>query len=193
MHSKKHPQSKKFISALQFHFPLPPPVCGPRLVLLQLGTNKRSFQTQKSAIRIISGAAYNAHTEPLFKKLEILPLPDLISFAKLQFMQRFIQKLLPNSFKDIWVYNCIGNIGENEIQLRNHLQIQQQHLSLARLNLFPLYSFPKNWESFPDQQIKILRKNSEFDKKLKHYFITDLPDTVDCGRLLCAACLAGRA
>ena len=162
------------------------------MVLLQLGTNKRSFQTQKSSIRIISGAAYNAHTEPLFKKLEILPLPDLISFAKLQFMQRFIQKLLPNSFKDIWVYNCIGNIGENEIQLRNHLQIQQQHLSLARLNLFPLYSFPKSWESFPDQQIKILRKNSEFDKKLKHYFISDLPDTVDCGRLLCAACLAGR-
>ena len=107
-------------------------------------------------------------------------------------MQRFIQKLLPDSFKDIWVYNCIGNIGENEIQLRNHLQIQQQHLSLARLNLFPLYSFPKIWESFPDQQIKILRKNSEFDKKLKHYFISDLPDTVDCGRLLCAACLAGR-
>ena len=44
------------------------------------------FKLQKSAIRIISGAKYNAHTEPLFKKLEILPLPDLITFSKIQFI-----------------------------------------------------------------------------------------------------------
>ena len=107
-------------------------------------------------------------------------------------MQRFIQKLLPESFNQIWVYNSIGNIGENEIQLQNHLQIQQQHSYLAKLDLFPLYNFPKFWESFPDHQIKILRKNSEFNKKLKQYFTNDLSDTVDCGQLLCPACLADR-
>ena len=47
------------------------------------------FKLQKAAVRIISGAKYNAHTEPLFKNLQILPLPDLISFLKLQFMQQF--------------------------------------------------------------------------------------------------------
>ena len=56
------------------------------------------FKLQKAAVRIISGAKYNAHTEPLFKNLQILPLPDLISFSKLQFMQRFSQKFLPTSF-----------------------------------------------------------------------------------------------
>jgi hypothetical protein len=42
---------------------------------------------QKKAIRIVADAAYNAHTEPLFKKLNILPIKDLILFFKLQFMQ----------------------------------------------------------------------------------------------------------
>ena len=71
------------------------------------------FKLQKAAIRILSGSSYNSHTEPLFKKLEILPLPDLISCAKIQFMQRFVQKNLPISFNDTWAYNSIRNIGEN--------------------------------------------------------------------------------
>ena len=55
------------------------------------------FKLQKTAIRIISGSKFNAHTEPLFKALEILPLPDLITFMKIQFMQRFTHNLLPCS------------------------------------------------------------------------------------------------
>jgi len=41
---------------------------------------KSLFIKQKQAIRIISGSKYNAHTEPLFKKLNILPFPDLVRF-----------------------------------------------------------------------------------------------------------------
>ena len=47
------------------------------------------FKMQKAAVRLITGSAYNAHTEPLFKKLKILPLPDLITFSKIQFIQPF--------------------------------------------------------------------------------------------------------
>jgi hypothetical protein len=45
---------------------------------------------QKMAIRIISNASYNAHSEPLFKKSNIFPIKDLIYFFKIQFMQQFI-------------------------------------------------------------------------------------------------------
>ena len=58
-------------------------------------------------------------------------------------------------------------IGENEIQLRNHLQLQNLYPNLARLDPFPLFSFPKIWESFPDEQIKIIRKPTDFDNKQK--------------------------
>ena len=147
---------------------------------------------QKSAIRIVAGAKYNSHTEPLFKKLQILPLPDLISFNKIQFMQRFTQQYLPELFNDVWVKNSIRNIGENEIQLRNVNQLQIAASTMTSLDILPLFDFPKIWERFPDEQIKILRKKTEFDTKLKKFFIDELSEFVNCNRLVCPACLAGQ-
>ena len=48
------------------------------------------YRKQKAAVRIISNSSYRAHTEPIFKQFNILPLPSLIEFFKLQFMQRSI-------------------------------------------------------------------------------------------------------
>ena len=141
------------------------------------------FKMQKSAIRIITGSSYNSHTEPLFKRLQILPLPDLISFSKLQFMHRFSQKFLPSSFNETWIKNSVRNIGENEIQLRNFDQLQHAHSNLTSLDIFPLYNFPKLWQDFPNEHIKIVRKPSEFDAKLKKFFIDDLASNDVCNRL----------
>ena len=150
------------------------------------------FKLQKTAVRLISGSAYNAHTEPLFKKLNILPLPDLISFSKLQFMQRFSQNFLPESFRETWVRNNIRNIGENEIQLRNFNQLQPIHSNLVKLDIFPLYNFPKLWQDFPNEQLKITRKPTEFGSKLKEFFLNDLSAVIACNRLLYLACIADR-
>jgi hypothetical protein len=59
---------------------------------------------QKIALRTIAGLKYNDHTEPTFKKLEILPFPNLIEFFNLQFMQQFVQKFLPEAFNSTWIY-----------------------------------------------------------------------------------------
>ena len=39
--------------------------------------NEKIFKLQKKAIRIISLAKYNAHTEPLFKTLNLLKINDI--------------------------------------------------------------------------------------------------------------------
>ena len=122
---------------------------------------------QKAAIRIIARSSYNSHTEPLYKKLQVLPLPDLISFSKLHFMQRFWQDYLPTSFNDTWARNAIRNIGDNDIQLQNFNQLQPIHSNLVSLDVFPLFNFPKLWQEFPNEQIKIIRKTAVFDTKLK--------------------------
>ena len=88
--------------------------------------------------------------------------------------------------------NAIRNIGENEIQLRNANQFQITASTLTSLDILPLFDLPKTWQTFPDEQIKIIRKTSEFDSKLKKYFIDDLESQVNCNRLLCPACLAGQ-
>ena len=100
--------------------------------------------------------------------------------------------MLPISFNDIWVKNNVRNIGENEIQLRNYNQLQPVHSTIAKLDIFPLYNYPKIWQDFPNEQIKIIRKTAEFDQKLKNYFLNDLSAVASCNRLLCPACIAGR-
>ena len=53
---------------------------------------------QKKAIRIICNSKYNAHTEPLMKKLEILKLEDMFKLNMLKWYHRYIQKQLPEYF-----------------------------------------------------------------------------------------------
>ncbi len=53
---------------------------------------------QNMAIRILTNAKDNAHTEPIFKSNKILPLYDLIKFFKMLFMYAFINDKLPISF-----------------------------------------------------------------------------------------------
>ena len=146
------------------------------------------FTLQKTAVRTLCNAKYKAHTEPLFKKEEILPLPDLISFLKIQFMHRFSQKFLPASFDRVWIRNNVRNIGENEIQLRNNDRLRLPPSRLALTDRLPTYDFARTWELFPDEQIKFVRNKNSFDQQLKNYFINDLSATVTCNRLFCPAC-----
>jgi hypothetical protein len=146
------------------------------------------FKLQKAAIRLINNAKYNSHTEPLFKACTILPFPDIITFHKLQFMQRFVQGFLPSSFNDTWVNNSIRNIGQNEISLRNDNQLNIPFARLVSTKRHPLCNFPKLWESFPDADIKFIRNIKEFDSRLKDYFIDDLSANIQCDRLFCPSC-----
>ena len=99
------------------------------------------------------------------------------------------QNFLPSSFNDTWVKNSIRNIGENDIQLGNFDQLRLTHANLTSLDLFTLYNFLKLWQDFPNQQIKIIRKPSEFDAKLKDFFLDDLASNIVCNRLFCPACM----
>jgi len=143
---------------------------------------------QKQAIRIINNSSYNAHTEPLFKSSEILPLKYLVDYFKLQFMQQFSQGFLPTSFNNTWVTNAIRHQDQEHIVLRNQNDI---FIPFARLNstaMFPLTNFPKLWHNFQDERIKFIRNKSEFNSELKSYFLNKLSLIYICNRLFCPAC-----
>jgi len=57
---------------------------------------------QKLAVRIIENSRYNAHTEPIFKNLKILPFNSLLLYFQLNFMQEFKQKHAPVAFLHYW-------------------------------------------------------------------------------------------
>ena len=67
---------------------------------------KRISNIQKRAIRIICKQKYNAHTEPLFKKLNMLTVEDIHISKKLSFYYQFENDKLPAYF---WTYMFHAN------------------------------------------------------------------------------------
>lgn len=56
----------------------------------------RVMKIQKKAMRIITLNKYNSHTEPLFKKLNLLKVEDILKLQELKFYFRYIHKNLPD-------------------------------------------------------------------------------------------------
>ena len=57
---------------------------------------------QKKCVRNVAGKDFNSHTDPLFKKLDILKLEDLILYNSLTFMHKLFLGKQPDSFIDFF-------------------------------------------------------------------------------------------
>jgi hypothetical protein len=150
---------------------------------------------QKAAIRVICNVKFNSHTEPLFKRLEILPVKKLSEYTNIQFMQQYAHDLLPLTFRNTWV--------SNRIRRQNQAPPQQQNQELAQLRneddlavpfartdtlrKFPLFSLPKIWNEVP-ADLKFIRNKKTFQKKLKNQLMDSLSAVPLCNRLLCPTC-----
>ena len=62
----------------------------------------RIFSLQKRVIRLICQARYIAHTDPLFKKLNILKVDDLLHLKALKFYFRYTKNDLPDYFQNMF-------------------------------------------------------------------------------------------
>ena len=79
----------------------------------------RISKLQKRALRIMTNSKYNAHTEPLFKQLHLLKVKDIFDVQCLKFWYKFVNKKLPNYFRDMFEYNY----ELHEIGTRSHDQL----------------------------------------------------------------------
>jgi hypothetical protein len=61
----------------------------------------RLFKIQKKAIRILTKSKYNAHTNPLFRKLNLLKIKDICALHDFKICYKFHHKLLPQYFVSI--------------------------------------------------------------------------------------------
>ena len=99
----------------------------------------------------------NSHTEPLFKKPEILRLQDMIVHFKLLFMQDYIRGHLPLSFRNIWISNLQYGLNCNPNGprlLRNDYDMYVPFIRLESYVYFPLPDFPRTWNKFDNQDMK---------------------------------------
>ena len=81
------------------------------------------FKLQKRlrAARILDSAQYYGHTEPIFKKLKILPLVKLHKFIDIIFMFQFRNYMLSEIFNEIFEQNI--NVHSYHTRQRNKLHL----------------------------------------------------------------------
>jgi hypothetical protein len=103
-------------------------------------------------------------------------------------MQRFVQNYLPPSFENIWTNNRIRRHDQLQIELRNDSSYFIPFARTNQISYQPLIAFPKIWDEFPDESIKIIRNKIEFNTKLKTYLLDKLSPIVNCERLFCPSC-----
>ena len=119
---------------------------------------------QKQAIRTISLLGYRDHTVPLFKKLKILPICKLLTFYKIKFMHKYVNRKLPLSFAETWKFNRERNLN---VALRNADDFYVPPHRIELMKRLPMYSFPHSWNTAPNfknnpSHIKCMREIKDF-------------------------------
>ena len=61
----------------------------------------RLYKLQKKAVRIISLGKFNCHSEPLFKKLQLLKIKDIHTLQELKFYHQLKNNQLPSYFRNM--------------------------------------------------------------------------------------------
>ena len=141
---------------------------------------------QRKCIRTIAKARYNAHSEPLYYELKILPFTDLILHQKLSFMHSIAFSYAPPSFYMDPVFPRNSDIEMHQYPLRNRDQFFVPRCKNLFINRFPLYSFTSCWNEL-DPALSCIASKNEFKYKLKQHFLDRLSN-FECNRLFCYTC-----
>ena len=73
-------------------------------ILLWGFNGERIFKLQKKVVRVITLNKYNAHTDPIFRNLNILKLNDIFTLNQLKFYHKLINDKLPQYFNQLPLY-----------------------------------------------------------------------------------------
>ena len=65
---------------------------------------RQTIILQKKAVRLISFSLYEAHSSPLFKKLKLLKLPDIVRQCNMGFTHNVINKKAPATFENYFTF-----------------------------------------------------------------------------------------
>ena len=129
---------------------------------------------QKKAIRLITFSNYNAHTEPLFKHLKILPFEKILYESKMKFMHSIYNNTAPPSFNNIWLKNTIR---EQQYDLRNQDNFIIPKPRFEGFKKYPLYSFEKTWNESGD--LRLYNNFTTFKISLRNQLLDQLDSSLE--------------
>ena len=89
----------------------------------------RLVKQQKKAVRVISKSKYNAHTEPIFKDLNMLKLSDIYILKSLIFYYNYKHQTLPQYMCDLYI---TSSYDVHSYQTRQRNQLRPSHTRMKR-------------------------------------------------------------
>ena len=125
--------------------------------------HSRVFKLQKRAMRIISLSKYNAHTEPIFKRFNLLRLEDIFKLSLLKFQFKFKHELLPDYFSDMFTTETLNH--SYNTRHRNDPRYPVPRTIMAEKTV--RFHLPNFIETMPTQIIAKIETHSE--KGFAHY------------------------
>ena len=130
---------------------------------------------------------YRAHTDPIFLKLKVLKIKDLILLSRATFIHQYRSGYLPASFDR----NYFDYISEEESGRRDDplcLSTPSIPYELKSLERSPYIILCKDWNRVP-YEIKLIAKESTFKRALTDYLLFFYNDI--CTVINCRACIFG--
>lgn len=116
---------------------------------------RRIVLLQKRVIRVLDKSKFDAHTDPIFKKLNILKLENICLLQLGLFMYSYKKSLLPNRFKNMFVLN-------SDIHGYSTRNLMAFRVPLCRTNIrqFSIrFQGPKFFNSLPLEMTNLVSVN----------------------------------
>ena len=143
---------------------------------------------QKRAIRIVSNAGYNSHTEPLFRSNSVLKLCDLHQYESLMFMYDYKAHRLPLSFDGTFPLN--RDVNHERITRRSEqFYVPRFYSEYART--LPLFNLPLVWNRWADT-VSVNTTRSQFKFAIKRIILKRYSVHVKCENSHCRDCNPNR-
>ena len=126
---------------------------------------------QKKAIQIISFAQYDAHTLPIFAKLNIIKFSDLISLCNCLFIYKHFFSKAPSVFSHVFI--LASNTHEQNTRFASHGLLIKPICNTSKYGTNALVaSAIASWnffqKEFPSNNV---RQYSQFTVLIKNYFL----------------------
>ena len=120
---------------------------------------KRLIIMRKKAVRIISGATYNDHTDHLFRKMNILKLEDVYDLNVAKYMYALNNGTLPLKLRNTLINNQDINSHNTRNRLNPHIMTRRTNIACKSIR----YNGPKIWYNIPNE-IQNLKSIHSFTK-----------------------------
>ena len=112
--------------------------------------------TTKKAIRIITCGKYNSHTEPIFKRLNLLKVDDIFTCQCMSFYHKYVNHNVPLFCKSLFTCNAT----HHEYHTRHSLQLGIPYSHTSRTRKSVRYHLPSLLRSMPQCVIEKVQTHS---------------------------------